>query len=112
MRLDAHQHFWRYDPAEHVWMDDRMTAIKRDFLPADLLPLPSATRYDGTIAVQARQDLAETRWLLELANQHWYASVSAAPAFVARICITLNTAPVVPLRRRVPSSLATSFPPR
>jgi L-fuconolactonase len=70
MRLDTHQHFWRYDPAEHVWMDGRMGAIKRDFLPAHLEPLLAAAGFDGTIAVQARQTLAETRWLLELADQH------------------------------------------
>jgi L-fuconolactonase len=70
MRLDAHQHFWRYDAAEHVWMDERMGAIKRDFLPADLEPLLATTSFDGTIAVQARQNLAETRWLLELADRH------------------------------------------
>jgi len=70
MRLDAHQHFWRYDPAEHVWMDERMGAIKRDFLPEDLKLLIAATGFDGTIAVQARQNLKETRWLLELAGEH------------------------------------------
>ena len=36
MRLDAHHHFWRYNPTEFDWIDDDMAAIRRDFLPADL----------------------------------------------------------------------------
>ena len=30
MHLDAHQHFWRYSPAEHTWMNDRMAVLKRE----------------------------------------------------------------------------------
>jgi len=51
-------------------MDDRMTVLKRDYLPAELQPLLAVVQFDGTIAVQARQNLEETRWLLELADQH------------------------------------------
>jgi len=72
MRIDAHQHFWHYQPAEHVWMDDRMTLIKRNFLPEDLQPHLAAARFDGTVAVQARQSTEETRWLLELAARHGF----------------------------------------
>jgi L-fuconolactonase len=68
MRIDSHQHFWRYNPEEHVWMDDRMSAIKRDFLPEDLAPLLAAVEFDGSIAVQARQTVEETGWLLELSD--------------------------------------------
>jgi L-fuconolactonase len=70
IRIDSHQHFWRYSPAEHVWMDDRMSALKRDHLPEELQPLLVAARFDGTIAVQARQNPEETRWLLELAGRN------------------------------------------
>lgn len=69
-KIDAHQHFWHYNPIEHVWMDDRMGVLKRDFLPADLKPLLEASGFDGCIAVQARQNLEETRWLLELSDQY------------------------------------------
>ena len=68
MRIDAHQHFWRYTPAEYDWIDDAMAVIRRDFLPADLSPLLASAGIDGTIAVQARQTMAETDWLLELAR--------------------------------------------
>jgi L-fuconolactonase len=70
LRLDSHQHFWRYNPVEHNWMTDAMSAIRRDFLPDELAPLLSANSFDGSIAVQARQNLEETRWLLELSDAH------------------------------------------
>lgn len=70
MKLDAHQHFWRYNPAEHMWMTDAMKVLKRDFLPEDLTPLLRERGFDGSIAVQARQSLEETRWLLDLAAEH------------------------------------------
>ncbi|MGC2402008.1 MAG: amidohydrolase family protein [Acidobacteriaceae bacterium] len=70
MRLDSHQHFWHYDPQELAWITEGMEALKGDFLPKDLEPLLAAIHFDGCIAVQARQNLEETRWLLELAGQH------------------------------------------
>lgn len=69
-RYDAHQHFWRYDPVAHGWMNGRMTGIQRDFLPTDLAPLLAAQGFAGCVAVQASQTLGETRWLLELADRH------------------------------------------
>jgi L-fuconolactonase len=70
MRLDSHQHFWHYSPTEHTWMTEQMGALKCDFLPDDLKPLLDSIRFDGCVAVQARQNLEETRWLLELAEQY------------------------------------------
>jgi L-fuconolactonase len=69
-RIDAHQHFWRYSPQTHAWIDGTMPAIKRDFLPPDLKPLLDAARFDGCIAVQAEQSVTETEWLLRLADEH------------------------------------------
>lgn len=68
MRIDAHQHFWRYSAADYDWISDDMRAIRRDFLPPDLAPLLAAAQLDGSVAVQARQSLVETDWLLELAD--------------------------------------------
>lgn len=70
MRIDAHQHFWRYDPAEYGWIDDTMSSLRRDFLPADLKREMDAAEFDACIAVQARQTIDETRWLLALADAH------------------------------------------
>jgi L-fucono-1,5-lactonase len=70
LRIDAHQHFWRYRPETHPWISDAMVPLKRDFLPADLQPLLAAAGFDGCIAVQAQHNVAETEWLLQLAEQH------------------------------------------
>lgn len=70
MKIDAHHHFWKYDPIEYAWIDDRMAAIRRDFLPEDLLKVARAAGIDGVVSVQARQSLEETDWLLHLANHN------------------------------------------
>ncbi|MFS4417795.1 amidohydrolase family protein [Maribacter sp. 2307ULW6-5] len=70
MRIDAHQHFWRYDATRHAWIDDRMARIRKDFLPAHLEPLLSQCQMDGCIAVQAESSEAETEFLLRLAQDH------------------------------------------
>lgn len=70
MRIDAHQHFWQYDAVEYDWIDDSLAALRRDFLPSDLQPLLRQSGFDGCIAVQARQTLEETRWLLQLADEN------------------------------------------
>ncbi len=66
MVLDSHQHFWQYALPKHDWIDDSMSAIRRDFLPDDLQPLLGQHGVDGCIAVQADQTLAETDFLLQL----------------------------------------------
>jgi len=67
VKLDAHQHFWRYNPVEFDWIGDGMEALQRDFLPAELQREIGAAGIDGVVSVQARQSLDETEWLLELA---------------------------------------------
>ena len=67
MHIDAHQHFWVYDPREYGWIDDLMAALRRDFLPEALKPELERAGFQGCVAVQARQTIEETRWLLELA---------------------------------------------
>ncbi len=68
MRIDSHQHFWHYSAAEYGWIDDSMAALRRDFLPAELKREMDHAGVDACVAVQARQTLEETRWLLELAE--------------------------------------------
>jgi len=68
MRLDSHQHFWRYSGEQYPWMKPEWP-IRRDFLPADLAPLLAKAGLDGAIAVQARQDLKENDFLLGLADK-------------------------------------------
>jgi L-fuconolactonase len=66
MRIDAHQHFRVYDQREYAWIDDSMASPRRDFLPNDLKPELERNGFQGSVVVQARQTLEETRWLLEL----------------------------------------------
>jgi L-fuconolactonase len=76
MRIDSHQHFWRYRGADYPWMGEGMAVLKRDWLPRDLKPLLEQHRVDACIAVQARASEAETDFLLGLASEHeWIAAV-------------------------------------
>ena len=68
MRIDAHQHFWNYDADQYPWIASGSPLVK-SFLPADLAVELEKCDLHGCIAVQARQSLEETRWLLELADQ-------------------------------------------
>ena len=70
MRIDSHQHFWEYDPAQYPWITDKLARIRRSFLPPDLEPELKAADLDGCIAVQARQSVEENRFLLGLADRY------------------------------------------
>lgn len=70
MIIDAHQHFWQYDPTRHAWIDESMSAIRRDFLPADLHKIYQQYGIDGCVAVQVDQTEQENEYLLECARQH------------------------------------------
>jgi L-fuconolactonase len=67
--IDAHQHFWNYDSHQYPWIQSDWV-IRRSFGPQDLRPLLHNHRLDGSIAVQARQTVEESRWLVQLAAQH------------------------------------------
>jgi L-fuconolactonase len=69
-RIDAHQHFWKFDPIRDGWIGPDMGIIQRDFLPADLQPILQETGIDGCVAVQADQSEEETDFLLDLAGRH------------------------------------------
>ena len=69
MRIDAHQHFWSYNRDEYGWIGDNMALLKRDFLPPDLKSELVNAGIDGSVSVQARQTIEETRWLLELSEK-------------------------------------------
>ena len=75
-RLDAHQHFWRYQATDYPWIGTGMDVLRRDWLPVNLWPLLEAHGLDGCIAVQARSSTEETDFLLELAKRfEWIAAV-------------------------------------
>jgi L-fuconolactonase len=70
LRIDSHQHFWKYIPAEYGWISDAMSVLRADYLPAILEKEIKSTAIDGVVSVQARQTLHETEWLLDLADEH------------------------------------------
>jgi L-fuconolactonase len=72
--VDSHHHFWRYSVAEYGWIGDAMQSLRQDFLPAGLHAEMAAAGVDATVAVQARQTLEETRWLLDLAQRNSFIS--------------------------------------
>lgn len=69
-RIDAHQHFWKFDPVRDNWINSDMSVIARDFLPNDLLPLLQRNNIDGTVVVQTCHMDEDNRFMLELTEQH------------------------------------------
>jgi L-fuconolactonase len=68
LRIDSHQHFWKYNPVRDAWITEDMQAIRRDFLPADLEPILKENGIDGCVPVQADQSEEETLFLLNHAE--------------------------------------------
>jgi L-fucono-1,5-lactonase len=69
-KINAHHHLWKYSAAEYPWISENMGSLRRDFLNQDLVDVLEESDIEGVITVQARQTLAETRWLLDLARSH------------------------------------------
>jgi len=72
MKIDSHQHFWKYNPQRDGWIDESMKVIQADFSPLDLEPHLQHHKIDGCIAVQADQSEEETEFLLELAAEYTF----------------------------------------
>ena len=70
LKIDAHQHFWKFDPVRHDWINDEMKIIQRDFLPVYLKHILKENGFDGCVTVQADQSEAENEFLLKNAEEH------------------------------------------
>lgn len=70
MQIDAHQHFWKFDPARDGWITDEMKMIKKDFLPQDLQPILQKNNFDGSVVVQSDQSEKENEFQLNNANKN------------------------------------------
>jgi L-fuconolactonase len=68
MRIDAHQHFWDLDRFDYAWMPAEPSVLRQNFLPDRLEQILTRNRFEGSVLVQANTLLAETHWLLELAE--------------------------------------------
>jgi L-fuconolactonase len=70
MVIDSHQHFWKYDPVRHAWINDEMKLIQKDFLPGQLHPLLQHNGIDGCVTIQVDQTEEETHFMLSLAEKN------------------------------------------
>jgi len=70
MLIDSHHHLWAYSPAEYSWISDQMPVLRNDFLGPELNAVSRQSGVDGFVTVQARQSLAETSALIEIARQN------------------------------------------
>ncbi|WP_158968926.1 amidohydrolase [Paraglaciecola sp. L3A3] len=70
LKIDSHQHFWVFTEQDYGWIGEEEQVIKQDFLPEQLSGLLTENNFDGCIAVQARQTIEETNWLVELAENN------------------------------------------
>lgn len=69
LKVDSHQHFWKFDPLRDSWITEDMQVLRKDFLPQDLQLLLQQSNISGCVAVQADQSETETNFLLGLADQ-------------------------------------------
>jgi L-fuconolactonase len=84
LRVDAHQHFWRVARGDYPWLTPALAPLYRDFGPADLAPLLKAANVDATVLVQAAPTVAETRFMLDIAEETpWVAGVVGWVDFAA-----------------------------
>lgn len=65
--IDSHHHLWNYSPGEYDWIPPG-TPLAQDQLVGELEKATSAAGVEATVVVQARQVLAESDWLLALAD--------------------------------------------
>jgi L-fuconolactonase len=73
--IDAHQHFWKFDPVRDSWITDEMKVIQRDFMPNDLEPILKANSVTGTVIVQSDQSEAENEFQLKNAENNFIKGV-------------------------------------
>ncbi len=68
--IDAHQHFWKFDPVRDSWIDEDMKAIQKDFLPADLELIFKEIGVDGSVVIQSDQSESENEFQLNNAEKN------------------------------------------
>ena len=69
-RIDAHQHFWKFDPIRDTWIPDSMSFLRKDFLPSQFAPLLKQNNFDGCVTVQSEQAEIENVFQLENAKRN------------------------------------------
>jgi L-fuconolactonase len=80
LKIDSHQHFWKFDPIRDSWIDESMSVIQKDFFPEDLEPILKANGIDGCVVVQS--DQSETENHFQIANVDKYDFVKGIVGWV------------------------------
>ncbi len=70
MLIDSHQHFWQVGRFPYPWMSPEVKVLYQDYLPGQLAPILEKNAVSQTVLVQASNSVAESRWLLSLADQY------------------------------------------
>ena len=70
MRIDAHQHFWKFDPIRDSWITNEMAVIQKDFLPKNFQTVLEKNNFDGSVLVQSDQSEKENEFQLTNAKQN------------------------------------------
>lgn len=68
MQIDAHQHFWHPGRGDYGWMPKDDPILSRPYAPAELWPQLQAAGVEGTVLVQAAPTVAETEYMLGIAD--------------------------------------------
>ncbi len=68
--VDSHQHFWQVARFDYPWMTPTVEVLCQDYLPSALQPILNRCGIEQTILVQASNSIAETHWLLSLAEHN------------------------------------------
>ena len=67
--VDAHHHVWSLARGDYDWLTPALAPIYRDYTLKDLRPLREQAGVAATVLVQAAPTVAETRYLLDVAER-------------------------------------------
>lgn len=70
LKIDAHQHFWKFDAVRDSWITDEMAIIQKDFLPQDLQTVLKENNFEGSVVVQSDQTEEENIFQLDNAEKN------------------------------------------
>jgi L-fuconolactonase len=71
MKIDAHQHFWNPARGDYGWMDSEgAKPLRKLVMPKDMAPHLKTCGIDHTVLVQAAPTVAETEYMLGIADSH------------------------------------------
>ena len=70
MKIDAHHHFWKYEPTDFGWIDDACPQLARDFTEEEFAGEMAAAGIEGSVLIQCLQTMEETAMMFDVAGRH------------------------------------------